>query len=251
MSNSSSEIEGWSKQAVVFEVWGDYGCFRRFYTTRSPLTFPVPPRPTLAGLVGCIVGIEKARVSELLADHRVKLAVALVNNVKTIRLGVNWVDTKEPLVLGGGLISQRTQVNVEYLKDPRFRVYVLPRDEVLRQTLCRLLQEHKAVYTPCLGMSELLADFVWLGEWEVERVNDSLADVVSVLPVSKVLWPDQGEGIEFESGKRYDRKRVPRILAEDRAVTEWQDLVIETSAKTIRAHVTDLWRVGDDHIVWL
>lgn len=251
MSTSSSEVECWPNRAVVFEVWGDYGCFRRFYTTRSPLTFPVPPRPTLAGLIGCIAGIEKDRVSELLADHMSKLAVTLVNPVNTIRLGMNWLDTKEPLALTCGLISQRTQVNIEYLKNPRFRVYVLLRDRVLRETLSSLLQEHKSVYTPCLGMSELLADFTWLGEWEAQRVDDSVADVVSALPTSSVLWPGQGRGVEFESGKSYDRKRVPRVLAQDRAVIEWQDLLVETSARTVRAHVTDLWRVGDDHIVWL
>lgn len=44
---------------LVFDVWGDYAHFRRFYTTTSPLSFPIPPRTALCGLIGAIIGLEK------------------------------------------------------------------------------------------------------------------------------------------------------------------------------------------------
>lgn len=250
MSVSPSDLDRWPDRALVFEVWGDYACFRRFYTTRSPLSFPVPPRPTLAGLVGAIAGIEKGQVAGAFADDRARLAIALVAPMKTIRLGINWVETKKP-VLRCGLVEERTQVNVEFLKDPRFRVYALLRDGSQRDDLARLLREHRSVYTPSLGVSELLADFAWCGEWPAQANGAGVVDVRSALPVKDVVWPDAGEGIQFEAGKHYDRKRVPRLLDGARAVTEWQDLVVETSAQTIRAHVANGWKVGDDYVVWL
>ncbi|MBI2953918.1 MAG: type I-B CRISPR-associated protein Cas5 [Chloroflexi bacterium] len=251
MSSSRFDVSSWPDHAVVFEIWGDYACFRRFYTTRSPLTFPVPPRPALAGMLGSIVGTDKGQVARVFAGEMARLSVALVAPLKTIRLGINWVDTKEPSALRVGLVSQRTQINIEFLKEPRFRVYALLKDERLRADLSHMLREHSSVYTPCLGMSEMLADFAWLGDWEAEPLGAGVIDVATALPVAAVVWPEEGQGVAFEDGQHYDRKKVPRVLDDDRAVLEWQDILVETSAKTIRAHVAEGWRVGNDHLVWL
>lgn len=235
----------------MFEVWGDYACFRRFYTTRSPLSYPFPPRPTLAGLVGAIAGIPKGEVSRSLSAGRARLAVALTAPVKTLRLGINWVETKDPAIFSIGAVGDRTQINAEFLKDPRFRVYVQVRDDTLQTQLSALLREHRSVFTPCLGISELLADFAWVGELPASPAEPGLRDIISVLPLSKVRWPEAGQGIEFEVGKSYNRQRVPRLQDEERAVTEWQDVVVESSGQTIRAETDDCWRVGDDYVVWL
>lgn len=46
-------------QVLVFDIWGDYGHFSRFYTTTSPLTFSFPPPPTIARILGAIYGAGK------------------------------------------------------------------------------------------------------------------------------------------------------------------------------------------------
>jgi len=46
-------------KVLVFDIWGDYGHFRKFYTTTSPLTFSFPPPPTIAGILGAIYGTDK------------------------------------------------------------------------------------------------------------------------------------------------------------------------------------------------
>jgi len=37
-------------ETLVFDVKGDLGHFRKFYTTSSPLTFSFPPPPTVRGI---------------------------------------------------------------------------------------------------------------------------------------------------------------------------------------------------------
>jgi CRISPR-associated protein Cas5h len=170
--------------------------------------------------------------------------------VKIAHFGLNWLETKGQ-VLSVGLVEARTQINAEFLKQPRFRIYVMLRDQSRQRELSQMVRDHRSVYTPCLGISELLADFAWLGDWSARPAGQSVVNVTSVLPVASVVWPMEGQGVEFENRKRYDKKRVPRLMDENRVVLEWQDVLAETSGQTIRAQVADGWQIGDDYVVWL
>jgi CRISPR-associated protein, Cas5h family len=48
------------ERVIVFDVWGDYAHFRKNYSTSSPLTYSFPPRTALSGLIGAVVGLDKA-----------------------------------------------------------------------------------------------------------------------------------------------------------------------------------------------
>ena len=47
------------KKVLVFDIWSEYGHFKKPYTTTSPLTFSIPSRTALTGIIGAILGIEK------------------------------------------------------------------------------------------------------------------------------------------------------------------------------------------------
>lgn len=238
-----------SDTVLIFDVWGDYGCFRRFYTTRSPLTYNFPPRPTLAGLAGAILGIGKDQVAKEFHPGRVEFAIRIMRPVKKVRFGINWVETKGQ-VLRTGRVTERTQILTEFVKDPCYRIYVRA-DPDLGERLAKHLRYHTSVYTPCLGLSELLADFCWKGEYRVTPLPPGQYEVSSVLPTDKVCWPDEGEGVTFEAGKLYDAKRMPRIISPQRTVQEWHDVLSETTGKPIKACVKEAWKVNDDIVVFL
>ena len=47
------------EKILCFELFGDYAQFRKFFTNMSPLSFSIPPRTVLSGIVGAILGIDK------------------------------------------------------------------------------------------------------------------------------------------------------------------------------------------------
>jgi CRISPR-associated protein Cas5h len=239
-----------SDRVLIFDIWGDYACFRRFYTTRSPLSYSFPPRPTLAGLVGAILGVPKEEVAKKFCEERAQFALRIMRPIKRIRLGVNWVETKGQ-ALKTGRVTERTQILAEFLKDPYYRVYVRFSDRDRAQQLSEHLQQHLSVYTPCLGLSELLADFRWVGEEEINPLQEGKHEIHTVLPTDRILWPPEGSGVEFGQGKRYEEKRMPRFMNADRQVTDWHDVLYETTGGTVTAHVKEAYQVGDNTIVFL
>ncbi len=103
---------------LVFDIFGDYGHFRKFFTTSSPLTFSLPPPPTIYGLLGAISGQDKREYLSIFSE-KTKISIQFLRPIKKTRMGLNLVETK-----GTGLKkplsckNPRTQILTEFVGDP-------------------------------------------------------------------------------------------------------------------------------------
>lgn len=221
---------------LIFDVWGYYAHFRRFYTTTSPLTFPIPPRTALCGLIGAIIGLEK-EANEYLKHFTLdeaSIGLRLLNPVKKVMIAENLIHTKSAKGWGMNLIKERTQINFEFLKDQKYRIYFHHTDEDIYQQLKENLINHKSVYTPCLGLSENIANFEFVGEFKVKsKTSEGYVQISSVLPMEKIA---EKEGIKFNVEGEYFSIRVPIELNLDRVVTKYSDIFFErTGEKPVEA----------------
>lgn len=229
-------------KVLVFEIWGDYGHFRKFYTTSSPLTFSFPPPSTIAGIVGAIYGSRKDEYLKIFIGAQCKIALKIVTPVKKVRMGIGLINTK------GGYWSlysnkhhePRTQIRTEFLKDPYFRIYFTHEDEKIFKTIVKLLKEHKSTYTVSLGLSELLADFKYIGEYNSEVKSDrGLVELQTPVTESKLLK----EGLEIESGKKYFKEKMPIKMNIERIIEKYDDIIFEPDGETIKAKVMTYYKL--------
>lgn len=241
------------QQVLVFDLWGDYACFRRFYTTASPLTFAVPPPPTLAGILGAILGVSKEDYMEVLGADHCRLGVRLLQPVKKMRLGTNWIKTKDRVGTGyfsQGRIGERDPVMVEFLKDPAYRIYAAPANEATYANLRDNLVHHCSVFTVSLGLSELLANFRWVGEFAAEPLEPGRYEVATIVPQPSVRWTPEGQGIQFEEGKAYVSELLPMAMNRHREVSRYDQIIISTTGQTILADIKEGVRLGDECVVF-
>ena len=183
---------------VVFRYSGKYAHFRRPYTNVSSLSYPFPPRPTIAGLLGAILGVKKDKVAELFNKERLKVAVSIEQQVKTVthvtnfrQDGVGGIDYavrrpkkgwKPKKLKNTPPYNEATQIPMELLRTPSFLIYTHLADNGLYEQLLSRLKTERYVYTPCLGLSEFLATVEYTdignnmalqlppGEYEVKSV---------------------------------------------------------------------------------
>ena len=241
-------------KVVVFDLWGEYGHFRRFFTTSSPLTYSFPPPTAVRGIVGAILGLDKHAYLKATADLAV--GVRLLAPVKRVRWGQNLVFTKGK---GGGFDPTlslyrkgniqgmvHTQVKVEYLKESRFRLYIAG-DSPLVDDLEVLLQEHRAHYTVSLGLSELLADFAYVGTYTATPLPLGTYEVITVFPVD--VLEDLGGALE--AGVKLAKERVPVYLSLDRTPLLYQDVVLEVHGRAIRGRVQNMHQLDNGEVVYL
>jgi CRISPR-associated protein Cas5h len=237
-----------SEKFLIFDIWGDYAHFKKYYTTSSPLTFSIPPRTVIIGLISAIIGKGKEEYLSVMTKDKAEIAIRVTNPIKKIRIAQNLINTKDSYwtPVKKGTHEPRTQIRFEYLKDPGFRIYFCHSDDVIYNLLKMNLESHKTVYTPYLGISELIADFVFVSEPEVsERINNKeFTDINTVVPLDTVIKPDLLQG-----GKKYFKERIPVEMLPGRVVTEYREVLYEVEGKTIRAKVKDGIKLSNGDVI--
>ncbi|HSA05820.1 MAG TPA: type I-B CRISPR-associated protein Cas5b [Candidatus Gastranaerophilales bacterium] len=230
-------------KALKFEIWGEFAHFRKPYTTSSPLTFPFPTRPALAGIISAIIGLPKN--NDTCQNEQSYIGICLKNSVKKMRLGIN-------LSLAPGVSAMKTgyydvqkqsnrmpQIRYEYLKDPYYIVYFSHEDETIYNKLKEHLQNHTSVYTPYLGISEHIADFKFISELNLqEKQADSAVYIHSVIN-KKYVKPNSIE-LDYEDSE-YFNVRMPNRLDKERIAQEYCEALFEKNCKAIKAEPVKYW----------
>lgn len=182
---------------VIFRISGRYAHFRRPYTNVSSLSYPFPPRPTIAGLLGAILGIQKDKVAETFNERTLKVAVAIEKQTKTIthvtnfrQDGIGGIDysIKKPKkgwkpkeLKNIPPYNEATQIPMELLRNPSFLIYVYLDDGDIRSELVSRLKTNRYVYTPCLGLSEFLASVEYVNNGNATQLGAGKYDVKSAI----------------------------------------------------------------------
>jgi CRISPR-associated protein Cas5h len=220
---------------LVFDIWGNYAHFRKPYTTTSPLTYSIPSRTALTGIIGAILGIEKEKNNEELNYSNCNLSLRILNPIKKVIINQNLIDTKTSKMMArikpkGG----RTQIRFEKLKDVKYRIYVEIFDTDLYERLKETLKEHTPKYTPCFGISEDIANFQFVGEFDYEVEHGSV-EIDSVVNMEELV----PQNIEFEEGKEYFADTYPLEMKRNREVLKYGEILIERQGKSILVKDTD------------
>jgi CRISPR-associated protein Cas5h len=229
-------------KVLVLDIWGDYAHFRKFYTTSSPLTFSFPPPSTIVGILGAICGIGKDEYLRVFSLDRCKIALKIVNPVEKVRMGINLINTKGGrwILYSNQYHEPRTQIRTEFLKEPYFRIYFVHENKNIFKKLAGLLKEHKNIYTVSLGLSELLADFKYVNEYDSEQKSDN-GFVELQTPVTETNLIQNG--LEIESGKKYFKEKMPIKMNPERIVEKYDDVIFEPDGKVIKAKVKEFYRI--------
>ena len=136
-----------SEKLLAFDIWGDYGYFRRGYTTTSTITYPFPSRTSIAGLISSILGIERDGYYDIFSEDNSKIGLRILNPISKINLNFNYINTKESFSLAAIKKNPRVQVQAEFLKDVKYRIYVSLNNKQLMEQLFDLLDNHKSIFT--------------------------------------------------------------------------------------------------------
>src|SRR5262245_31635864 len=175
---------------VAFAYSAKFGHFLRAEANANGVTYPVPPRTALLGLVGAVLGLEKDTPQQLLADAQLAVGGALPRRF--------WHKTNvrkdppaplPPRVKAKDKGSSSEQRNFrfpqEWLWKPQYRVWAaLPAPH--HAHLAARLRERRWHFGPCMGLSEMLADLTDVVQVVAERLPPGRYRVQTVTPYEAV-----------------------------------------------------------------
>ena len=226
------------EKIIVFDIWGRYAHFKKIYVTTSALSYGIPFKTSVYGIVGAILGLEKEGNEYLQSfdQENCKIAIQVVSPIKIQRLNINL--SVEP----GPIKSNRKPTMMEYVTDPYYRIYFWHSDQNLMDELLQRLEKKTSVYTPVLGLAHCLANFKLLGFYDLKSFEKTEV-IHSVIPKSQVVEIDSQYWEENEIHIQ-EQDMYPLEMNTKREVTKRDSILFDLNGKPVKAKVTNAFQVS-------
>ncbi|GAA4001929.1 hypothetical protein GCM10022408_11550 [Hymenobacter fastidiosus] len=184
-------------QVLTFDLVGKMAHFRKYYANNTAMSFSVPPRTTLMGVLAAILGFPRDSYYEALASEHLRLGVGLCTPIKKSFHRLNFLKVESSRDLDGskGHIQLPFEVISGYdlARDTvRYRVYVTPTatgEVVFGQLVERVLGGSGPHFALSLGTANFTASLLdgQLHEQARTGSSDEVQDFHSTVPTERVV----------------------------------------------------------------
>ncbi|MBK1642715.1 type I-B CRISPR-associated protein Cas5 [Chromatium okenii] len=220
-------------RTLIFDISGEYALFKKPYSPMSPVSYPLPPPPTVLGILGAVLGYDKTNYHQRLNYENVRIGVALRQPTRVYRAALNLLQTKtgtdsffRPLAAE----NTHTQVPCEFLRQPEFRLYISGLETEIADDLAARLQTGRSAYTVTLGWANCFAELTWVGEATAQPLVANEWQAATAVPLAA------GVQIHYDDRRRYHRQRIPVVMNGERIVSRYQEIVLAEDGQSIRGH---------------
>ncbi len=238
-------------QVTAFKYSAKFGHFLRAEANASAPSYPVPPRTALLGLAGAVLGLEKDSAQVKLAEAQFALAGKIP--------ATHWHTAKfrkdPPAALpwivkagqkGTTTPEKATLIAQEWLFKPQFIVYAaLPAP--YGSELDQRLRERRWHFSPCMGLSEMLADLRWLGSFIAQPLLEGAYRVHTMVSQASARLDS---AVVFQEKIAVRQLRLPREVTPDR-VFRHAAYLVERDGQAIPVNTSSAWKVEDQVIMFL
>lgn len=239
--------------AISFRLSGKIGHFLRAEGGVSALSYPVPSRTVLLGIVGAVLGLEKD-LPQLLIEpaqfavsgtaplthwHKAKLR-------KDPPAALSFTIKKSQKQDGNTKAEQGTLIAQEWLVNPCYDIWaILP--EPFHTELEERIRERRWHFQPYLGLSEMPAEIEFLNSEPVIKLEHG------IYPVSSIIRQEDAE-IDFmniyENQFAIQLFRMPCKVTANR-VFNHASYLFETQARPLMVKTSKAYRIGERFVMFL
>lgn len=222
-------------KVIIFDVWGQCAHFKKIYVTTSALSYGVPFKTSIYGLIGAIIGLDK-RQNEYLNqfnEESCKIGIQVINPIQLQRLNINLSDSLGPIG------DNRKPTMMEFVKNPHYRIFFTHNNHELFNRLFKKTESKTSVYTPVLGLAHCLANFRLIALSNlVKKEGDAVIN--SVLLKSQVISFDQQHWTENEVHVQ-EQDMYPLEMNAQREVIKRDSILFDINGKSIKAKVKEYY----------
>jgi CRISPR-associated protein Cas5h len=222
-------------KVIIFDIWGQYAHFKKIYVTTSALSYGVPFKTSIYGLIGAIIGLDNLQNEYLnhFNEENCKIGIQVINPIKLQRLSINLSDSLGPIG------DNRKPTMMEFVKNPYYRIFFSHSDSELFDRLLKKMESKTSVYTPVLGLAYCIANFKLIGLGDLVRSEED-ALINSVLLKSQVISFDQQHWSENEVHIQ-EQDMYPLEMNVHREVIKRDSILFDLNGKKIKAKVKEYY----------
>ncbi|MFH0736429.1 MAG: CRISPR-associated protein Cas5 [bacterium] len=166
---------------IAFDIIGKFAHFRKYFSNSTALSYTIPPRTTIIGILAAVMGYQKDAYYQCFSKKNLQITIAVISPLKKTIHRVNnlrIVSRSFDDFMGHKLHTQ-TPIEIVTPEDLQnnnlaYRVYILPEDIEFREELIIRLTNKKAIYNTSLGVAQFSAsiqNITIFNDNEIEELN--------------------------------------------------------------------------------
>lgn len=211
---------------IIFDLRGKLAHFRKFYTNSSSLSYAVPPRTTVMGIVAAILGFERDSYYETFSREKMDISVRKMNPTRNIMQTVNYIkaDNDRSLLL----FKEHTQIPFELVTGNQgvvYRIYIHHEDGKLMDELAERCIKRRPVFTPYLGAAPFGCSINF-----IDRINGKPCQCSDYVEISSLINMDYmiNGGLKLCSHKMMILKeKMPAEILKGRTITKASSYIFD------------------------
>jgi CRISPR-associated protein Cas5h len=192
-------------EMLSFDLRGKFAHFRKYYANNTALTFSIPPRTTLMGIVAAILGLPKDSYHRALGPEHLRFGVQALTPLKKSFHRLNLLMIKSSSDFRGQKGRIQTPFEIITGLDLRmdsviYRVFVMPatEDAPVFQQLKETLSQRSFTYSLTLGTAFCLAG---IENIRIDLESEAREGGADFLPISTATPVDMITDINLLEGK--------------------------------------------------
>lgn len=249
-------------EVVIFHLKGKMGHFRRYYSNSSALTYTIPPRTTLAGIMAGLLGYERDTYYEDFSLEQCHIAVASCQPLKKIMQKLNLLMIKSANDLNGSK-EHHSQTATELLIPQDicngyidYKVWFSHNNPEIMNKLKKLIGNNDGSYLS-KGIALALGSAQNLGWIEFENTcNGIFIDEESCISIDSVIPTNKIGELSLTDITNYTliKEEVPLEFDVERKMTSKgkNHMLINLEPQAIVAKVSDYIKLDNgENITWM
>ncbi|OQX22204.1 MAG: type I-B CRISPR-associated protein Cas5 [Candidatus Altiarchaeales archaeon A3] len=215
-------------EVISFRLYGDYALFKKPWCNLQQQSYLIPPKTTVIGIIGGILGYGKEEYLTKLNFEEIKIGIEIRATIKKEVNGFNYMHGKEMFsrTKFKGLSNvlrnptnkgQRSPTKLELLKNADYRIYIAFNNKKLQDNFYSLIEKSQCYFPPFLGQVNLFANIS-----DINPPTDLMED--PFLNTIHTIVPEDAADISKIEGMFF-RERIPIQMNTDRSSPQYKSFV--------------------------
>lgn len=251
-------------KVISFYLRGKMAHFRKFYSNSSALSYFIPPRTTVCGILAGLLGLERDEYYEDFSLDNCKVAIASCSPIKKTMQKLNYLMIKSPNDLNGSQ-EHHSQTPMELVipQDIRtgyvdYKIWVHHKNEKIMENLQSLMGGSPVFYKSngaCMALGSAF-NLGWMETAgvsrakEVHEISDKL--ISSSIPIGKI---QEIKVDNISSGKcKLIKEEVPLEFDKNRCITDrgLKEMLVSVNGGHISAVVDSFVQLDNEEVItWM
>lgn len=249
-------------QVISLHFKGKMAHFRKYYSNSSSLSFFVPPRTTIAGILAGLIGYERDSYYSDFSVDKCGISVLCNAPVKKISQKMNYLMIKSANDFNGSKENHsQTALELVIPQDVRngcldYEVFIHHNNDSIMDELKKIAPVGAPFYcsrgiSMALGTAFNLGWIEYEGIFEGKEINNVRASVCSVMctdRISNMGFKDEGNNYFLI------KERMPVEFDNNRSITSGglKDFLIELSGRSVSVDSESIVKLDDGrNIMWM